>query len=315
MSEPLTSNEIEDVLSSIRRLVSDELRPSARGPAAANPASALLLTPALRVVGEPSGTEAPAVEPAAPEEAMAQPETQAFAPPADDVLTDPAENAAEVSDPWEMAPPVQDYEEQMAGDEGFSATADESVSSGPVLSSIAGTGWDDGSEVFWSAPGLTEDHDAMEDAQDHAPHAASATGHWSTQEVPEATWAQEEPDWAEAEPPTFTAHPRKATLASDPLARAWADRAEAEVRADLGEKVTPPKAKAPPQEPPRAAAAPDSGLFDGSDPELDEEALRDIVRDIIREELAGTLGERITRNVRKLVRVEINRALTAREFD
>jgi hypothetical protein len=31
--------------------------------------------------------------------------------------------------------------------------------------------------------------------------------------------------------------------------------------------------------------------------------------------LAGALGERITRNVRKLVRVEINRALTAREFE
>ena len=36
---------------------------------------------------------------------------------------------------------------------------------------------------------------------------------------------------------------------------------------------------------------------------------------LIREELSGTLGERITRNVRKLVRAEINRALTARDFD
>ncbi|MBC7164230.1 MAG: hypothetical protein H5U15_04435 [Roseovarius sp.] len=48
---------------------------------------------------------------------------------------------------------------------------------------------------------------------------------------------------------------------------------------------------------------------------LDEEALRDLVAEIVREELMGTLGERITRNVRKLVRREINRALTSRNFD
>lgn len=42
---------------------------------------------------------------------------------------------------------------------------------------------------------------------------------------------------------------------------------------------------------------------------LDEETLRNMVADIVREELQGPLGERITRNVRKLVRREINRAL------
>ncbi|MBA4325739.1 MAG: hypothetical protein C0426_12070, partial [Rhodobacter sp.] len=48
---------------------------------------------------------------------------------------------------------------------------------------------------------------------------------------------------------------------------------------------------------------------------LDEAALQDIVRQMIREELQGDLGERITRNVRKLVRAEINRALMARDLD
>lgn len=48
---------------------------------------------------------------------------------------------------------------------------------------------------------------------------------------------------------------------------------------------------------------------------LDEEMLRDLVGEIVRQELQGPLGERITRNVRKLVRREINRALTARSFD
>jgi hypothetical protein len=48
---------------------------------------------------------------------------------------------------------------------------------------------------------------------------------------------------------------------------------------------------------------------------LDEEGLRELVADIVRQELQGALGERITRNVRKLVRREIHRALTAQELD
>ena len=48
---------------------------------------------------------------------------------------------------------------------------------------------------------------------------------------------------------------------------------------------------------------------------LDEESLRELVADIVRQELQGALGERITRNVRKLVRREIHRALTAQELD
>jgi len=43
---------------------------------------------------------------------------------------------------------------------------------------------------------------------------------------------------------------------------------------------------------------------------FDEDMLRDLVKDIIRQELQGVLGERITRNVRKLVRREIQRALS-----
>lgn len=48
---------------------------------------------------------------------------------------------------------------------------------------------------------------------------------------------------------------------------------------------------------------------------LDEAALRELVSDIVREELQGALGERITRNVRKLVRREIQRALSAHDLD
>ncbi|WP_306116466.1 MULTISPECIES: hypothetical protein [unclassified Roseovarius] len=48
---------------------------------------------------------------------------------------------------------------------------------------------------------------------------------------------------------------------------------------------------------------------------LDEESLRDMVSEIVRQELQGALGERITRNVRKLVRREIHRALASQELE
>lgn len=57
------------------------------------------------------------------------------------------------------------------------------------------------------------------------------------------------------------------------------------------------------------------GLFSaGDEAVIDLEMLRDLVAEIIREELQGPLGERITRNVRMLVRREINRALESRNL-
>lgn len=48
---------------------------------------------------------------------------------------------------------------------------------------------------------------------------------------------------------------------------------------------------------------------------MDDDALRGMVADIVREELQGMLGERITRNLRKMVRREIHRALSAQDLD
>jgi hypothetical protein len=50
---------------------------------------------------------------------------------------------------------------------------------------------------------------------------------------------------------------------------------------------------------PRAASAP---IFD-------EDALRDMINGIVREELQGELGERISRNIRKLIRRELAQLL------
>lgn len=48
---------------------------------------------------------------------------------------------------------------------------------------------------------------------------------------------------------------------------------------------------------------------------MNEDALRDLIAQVVREELQGVLGQRITRNVRKMVRREIYRALAERELD
>lgn len=48
---------------------------------------------------------------------------------------------------------------------------------------------------------------------------------------------------------------------------------------------------------------------------LDEESLREMVGDLVRQELQGVLGERITRNVRRLVRREIQRAMAMRDLE
>jgi hypothetical protein len=62
-------------------------------------------------------------------------------------------------------------------------------------------------------------------------------------------------------------------------------------------------------------ADPEEFTFSTDDTVIDEETLRDMVAEIVRDELQGALGERITRNVRKLVRREIMRAISIRDFD
>ncbi len=62
----------------------------------------------------------------------------------------------------------------------------------------------------------------------------------------------------------------------------------------------------------------DASLFaltDEYDGILDEETLREIIVDVVREELQGVLGQRITRNVRKLVRREVRLALAAADLE
>ena len=117
---------------------------------------------------------------------------------------------------------------------------------------------------------------------------AEAAGDWAVDAVPEAV--------PEIMPEAGMVHvdaEDAPTPDEDAAMAAWADKAEADVMAQLEA---------------------DDEVLPGSAVSFDEAVLRDLVRDLIREELQGALGERITRNVRKLVRAELNRALAVHDF-
>ncbi len=248
MSDAMSSVEIEDVLSSIRRLVSEDFRPIPRQAPPVLVDDKLILTPALRVVVD-QGARAPA---AAVVQPKPLPRLHLGAEPVADGLVASLEQAVEAQG--------LDWESEV-GDPGPASVAFE---------------WTSGA---WSAqPHVDEASDAEIIAEEVEPEPVPA-------------WAQEgemtADESAETEAPRDDIEP-------DLL---WADQAEAEVVAGLSD------------------AAEDRMGALGSEMTFDEVVLRDLVRDLIREELQGGLGERITRNVRKLVRAEIARALATREFD
>ncbi|PLS23578.1 hypothetical protein [Neptunicoccus cionae] len=125
-----------------------------------------------------------------------------------------------------------------------------------------------------------------------------------------ATQSDDMPD-QQANFPTGSAFAAKSAMPDEPVkAETIVDRAEPAPEQVAGRDAAPSRPHA------------DSALFDepvdyteGEDGFLDEEALREMVSDMVRSELQGELGDRITRNVRKLVRREIHRALASREFE
>lgn len=60
-------------------------------------------------------------------------------------------------------------------------------------------------------------------------------------------------------------------------------------------------------------ATPVSAIVDNDDVFLDVEALRSMISDVVREELRGNMGESITRNLRRMVRQEIEVALLPKD--
>ena len=367
MSERLSSVEIEDVLSSIRRLVSEDLRPGAKPEVAATapaavPAAApaaesagadkLILTPALRIGADtetpPPAAEAEAALPsfqsvrqarsasvvdrvarAMPEEDW-EPVAEASAPLRSDWATE-AEAAAEAAGAaWSEAPiapveqpadpviavaverageneeaaapeawPASDVPEANWSDPGAQAPMEAEPPEDPGWSEVEPMAIDrPAAERLEEAALRNEEGGAMPDPLDPTEKEAPLQAETSA-DLPD--WARMEAEVQEMPAPGPSAAPAPSAAAAEPDA-GWADAAEAEIRRELEDEAT----------------ATVFARFEDDDHDerhFDEEMLRDLVRDIIREELQGALGERITRNVRKLVRAEIARALAVRDFE
>jgi hypothetical protein len=108
MSEAMSTSEIEDVLSSIRRLVSDDLRPVSK-PGAGEEASKLLLTPALRVVQDAPPPEArPIDDVVAALGASVDQQAEEWEPETGDHSLEPADSDAPAR-MWEDAPVIEEY--------------------------------------------------------------------------------------------------------------------------------------------------------------------------------------------------------------
>lgn len=344
MSERLNSAEIEDVLSSIRRLVSEDLRPVPKvEPAPLREADEgpgkLLLTPALRIM--PAAVVVGAAEADAEEEAMEAPPAAFHSVRAEaesgrlvlmgevarsldgatdeDVLSPaPASGmpawfgeaepevvpeAAPVAAPEEVAEVVPAVDVA----EGWQAAVDMVVEpvAEPAVPAALETEVD---ALHWAARGMSEAEEAALAARagESDPVPSAVEGAMAADEpadLPE--WARMEVE-APQESEVVTGQ-QEVDVVAGPQPAAdpdWVDAAEAEIRRELE------------QEAEATVFSRFDALEDGaSEPIYDEEMLRDLVRDIIREELQGALGERITRNVRKLVRAEIARALAVRDFE
>ncbi|MEX5727103.1 hypothetical protein Ga0609869_000456 [Rhodovulum iodosum] len=252
MSDTMKTAELEDVLSSIRRLVTEQAE--ARGPGA----SRLVLTPSLRI------------------DASAAPDLSEFDLdeaddlPGDDVCEDDATDDERAFDAGEDPEAASEEAWELAWDEeeGGAPSLEERLSE--LEAAVAATP----DETAWAASSA---------------RVGSTRLHIGLPEDPsydDAAEAEEEPEEYRAASAART----RARWQPQPSQRDLDASDEADDTAS-------------------------EDLFSSLEDALDEDALRALVSEIVREELQGALGERITRNVRKLVRSEINRVLSSRAFD
>lgn len=335
MSDPVTNVEIEDVLSSIRRLVSEDARVRPLTGKASDRASErsrpladeiaptreapgkLVLTPALRVTesetapqdqddtaDDLSGDDA-AQDSGAAAEADQQDQVDA-APISDSDVPDSAAHEV-VAEP---SPPHEDAQQQAV--EEMPEDAVQSVDALP---------WEDHHEAHHEDyhEDLQGDYQAKEDHNETHSDTLLLDEAVSVEDAGEADIWPEDPGLDPVETPQAAATPlgdvageyasasggfvfssvrdgaEHGTIAQEDMAQdtiAQADAADAFSETD-----------------------PADSLFADDETILDEEMLRELVTEIVRQELQGALGERITRNVRKLVRREIHRALTSHELE
>jgi len=325
MSDPVTNIEIEDVLSSIRRLVAESERPvdrlAERSRALSGLADRLMLTPALRIAEPPV--------PAAPVSDLAAKMAMSVAP-APDVPA--ATRAAGLESA--LALHLQDWEP-----DGSEAGAARLIAPAAFLPGGAPQPEPEPepeAEPFadavldWSAP-APDDSPVMRSALSPvAMPIPPANGPVAAVVQPVAALVQ--PVVAVVQPVATVVQP-VAAVVQPVVAVVQPVAAVVQPVAQPSAAVVQPAALAQPQtddDKGEAGLDDDLALAEAVNADqpagdaiagllragvIDEELLRNLVFDIVRQELQGTLGERITRNVRKLVRREIYRVLSSQEFE
>jgi hypothetical protein len=314
MLDPVTNVEVEDVLSSIRRLVSDDKRPSIAS--VATPSNdRLVLTPALRVAGsdEDVGETFPETK---------NQETQIWAWSDFVASSEQSDGDAEIGlDNTDNSPEGDD--EDIAAQELYSETVGDSqcenddnqsghlqdgtfVETTPAIDPFVLEGAseiqteDTTQEITDDTPDTDTPVAERIGEQGEAAFFASGAAVLSAKIAALETYIGKTDDQWEPDDTGDSDY-----SGTEAPAMTWNDADSEEISLDeaatSADTNTNPEAQA--------------GFAQSVDDILDEEALRDLVSDIVREELQGALGERITRNVRKLVRREIHRALAAQELE
>ena len=349
MADPMKSDEIEDVLSSIRRLVSEHhpaegtqaVPPADEGGDAAAP-DKLVLTPALRVT-DPEDPWVPITprgddpDPSRDEgtdwaqelwgEPVEDDHAGDGADPADPVafddslpLTDaePEADVADMPEPDDDAPPEDEATDARTAPETAELANDmaeddavDAPEDSPPISFIRRS----------SSLAEYEPEEGAFSSPDEAPPFAA-------RELAEARAAQmavsgvlsaviskgareDEGEEDASAPDEVETEPQDAVTEEAPEEASPEDPAP-DLAADLEPEPEP--------EPRDRSEVEDLGEGPFTFPDedagfVDEETLREIVAEVVREELQGELGQRITRNVRKLVRREIRLALAADDLE
>ena len=335
MSETGRKMDVEDVLSSIRRLVSEESRTgSDTNTADANTENTaadllqhsnaverdkLVLTPSLRV----PDTDTPTPAAADLEQRIADIESLVMSEAVDDAQAELAQNV-DVQDIEDVDPETDDTAAHFA--EMVEEIEDE------ITEEVAA---DATSEMISALHLSTKDF-----AREEPPLTANLSGAPSIDAQEEADQdnavepLQEEPEFEESNALDADEPVEDLSFPSDSPFEAPLDEVPSQpdfmqaVQEDTDQLAEPRiRDTIVDREPPLTAPEPQTGATAGAamfgEPMdytedgnfVDEETLREMVSDMVRSELQGELGDRITRNVRKLVRREIHRALASRDFE
>ncbi|MCV2869465.1 hypothetical protein OEW28_12595 [Defluviimonas sp. WL0002] len=329
MSDHRTNLDVEDVLSSIRRLVSQDTR-AAASPSASAGMDKLVLTPALRVndagqIGPgadalDAADEADRVQDTATLEKTIVELEAAVAKVEAEFEADRGESGAEENAPAEFE---QSFELEASSDDG-----DEGPLQDAEASELAGSEETDAVSMHAAEPGQDDDAEALADeAKAAAVDIEDAILIDDAEAGDEAAVAQEEGaagDAAANAGPVEAAAEDAVQVADDEEARGtsadhddrWEESGSTTVGLDGGEGIDD-GVEAEPVEDEAARFQPGfaQNMSVMEPGEIDDDLLRTMVAALVREELQGALGERLTDRLRKLVRREVQLALGRRDRD